>query len=99
MPKLPKARTVGFSLLFLLAVLLQGCSCRERYAPFLQHVETSLRDHVAPKLRESLEKNGRDPKLIDNDVGEVEDLADACERIRTQGTDAWKPGSQEGGGR
>ena len=94
--KIPKGRSVGFTLLFASAFLLQGCcSCSERYAPFLKHTEKSLRTSVAPALDKALKASGRPDDLRANDVGEVTDLADGCERIRTQGPDAWKPGSQE----
>jgi len=95
--KIPEARKVGFPLVLMAALFLQGCcSCTERYAPFLEHVEVSLRDSVAPDFEKALTKIGRPADLMANDLGEVTDLADACERIRTQGPDAWKPGSQEG---
>ncbi len=96
--KIPKARKMGFTLALLATLFVQGCcSCTERYAPFLKHTETSLRDSVAPAYEKALKASGRPADLLANDVGEVTDLADACERIRTKGVDAWKPGSQEGG--
>ena len=96
--KIPRARKMGFTLLLLATLFVQGCcTCRERYAPFLEHTEKSLRDSVAPALDKALKASGRPDDLRKNDVGEVTDLADACERIRTQGADAWKPGAQEGG--
>jgi len=95
MTKFPKARTVGFSLLFFLAVSLNGCcSCKERYAPFLTQIEENLRDDVAPKYDAALKAQGVPNDVRENRVGLVVDSADSIKRVRTGGIAVWTP---EGG--
>lgn len=37
-----------------LVLALAGCTCRERYAPWLEQLEEDLRDDVRPKYEEAL---------------------------------------------
>jgi len=94
--KIPKARTMGFTLLLATTLLLSGCcTCRERYAPALEQMEENLRDDIRPKYEAALKASGRPDDLMKNDLGLVDDTADGLERLRTHGPDAWEPGRQQ----
>ena len=87
--RLPKARTVGFTLALFAALLLNGCcSCRERYAPFLEQVESNLRDDIRPKYAEALGAQGLPEDVVENRLGLVDDTADSLRRVRTGGPEA-----------
>lgn len=93
--KYPKGRSAGFSLAFFLSLALSGCcTCLERYQPFLEQVESNLREDIRPKYEEALRASGRDERLITNDLGLIDDSADAIKRVRTLGVSSW---SLEGG--
>lgn len=67
-------------------VLLSGCcSCAERYGPFLEQVEENLRDDIRPKYERALQSSGRDPLLIQNDLGIVDDTIHSIQRVREAG--------------
>ena len=89
MIRYPKARKAGFTLVLFFALAFSGCSCQERYAPFLRQVEKNIRTGAAD-LDKALKANGRPDDLRKNDVGVLTDTADACARVRTGSIDAWK---------
>lgn len=93
--KLPKARKAGFTLAILLPLMFAGCTCRERYEPFLSQIEENLRDDIRPKYAEALKAQGLPQDVIDNRLGLVDDTADSIKRVRTGGPEAWKPGGDQ----
>lgn len=93
MIKFPKARKMGFSLLFLLVVFTGCCSCRERYAPFLEQVEDNLRNDIGPKYAEALKKQGLPEDVVKSRMALVADTADSLRRVRTGGPEV-KGGAQ-----
>lgn len=74
--------------ILLIALIGPGCvSCKDRYGPFLKQVEDNLRNDIRPKYSEALQASGRPDDLIENDLGLLDDTADALARVRTQGPD------------
>ena len=94
MIKYPKGRSVGFALAFFCAFALAGCTCTERYAPFLTQIEENLRDDIGPKYDKAMKDAGVPDDVRESRLGLVTDTADSIKRVRTGGIEKWEVKSE-----